>query len=140
MTFFIPENFIYFYVFGGVDGLLDSIYGSVNVVLYQNQAFNKINVYDVLYFTDHKIMWGRVWRYIYFRFESLFRVNLLINDRFNWAYSHTISKLLSDSNSSIFLTKFASIKGFIESPQKVVYNFNTFVTNVLITDQSNKKF
>jgi hypothetical protein len=59
MTFFIPENFIYFYVFGSVDGLLSSIYGSANVVLYQNQIFSNINAYDVVYFSDNKILWGR---------------------------------------------------------------------------------
>jgi len=55
MKIFIPEGFIYFYVYnGGVDNILNMIYGSVNATFFPSYLYS-INVYDVLGFYDHKI-------------------------------------------------------------------------------------
>ena len=120
MRIFIPEGFIYFYVYGGGEYLLESIYGSTYLTFLPSYFYGA-NVYDVIGFNDNKIHWGRVWKAIYFRQEAPFWLNLTINDRFNWAYPHSLKKLLLDRHESIYISKYCLIKGFYSSPHNVPF-------------------
>ena len=123
MKIFIPEGFIYFYVYGDVNNLFSIFYGSIDITM-TSSFLNNINVYDIVNFSENKIRWGYGWKDIYKRHESPFFINLAINDRYNWGYPHTIFKLLWDHNDSIFLVKCSLVKGYI-NPQSIPFHIIT---------------
>jgi len=133
MRIFIPEGFIYFYVYGtGFDNLFSIFYGSIDVTTMPSYFFNT-SIYDIWCSDPKKIRWGRGWKAIYFRRESPFFINLAINDRHNWAYSHTIYKLLTDKNGSIFLTQCSLLKGY-RSAQSIPFQILTYKKGLGIED------
>jgi len=56
MRIFIPEGFIYFYVYGGCDNLIDIFYGTMDSVLYESAFFYSSSPFDVLMYKERKIM------------------------------------------------------------------------------------
>ena len=139
MKLFFPEWFIYFYVYSGGPDLLSYFYGTVDKALVDSACFYYGgNIFDGFIFNNNKILWGPAWKSTYFRYEAPFFRHLSINDRFNWGYPHTIHRLVTEWHNSLFVTKFASIKGYGIGLNKQVFLLTTFSPKHVLLDIGNQ--